>query len=41
MRLSLTYQGIPVWRHSRILSWTMQIVSGILVVAAIAFSSQT
>ena len=37
MRLSLTYQGIPVWRHSRILSWTMQIVSGILVVAAIAF----
>ena len=37
MRLSLTYQGIPVWRHSRILSWTTQIVSGILVVAAVAF----
>ena len=37
MRLSLTYQGIPIWRHSRILSWTGQIVSGILVVAAVAF----
>ena len=37
MRLSLTYQGIPLWRHSRILSWTTQIVSGILVVAAVAF----
>ncbi len=37
MRLSLTYQGIPIWRHSRILSWTAQIVSGVLVVAAVAF----
>ncbi len=37
MRLSLTYQGIPIWRHSRVLSWTAQIVSGILVVAAVAF----
>ena len=37
MRLSLTYQGIPIWRHTRVLSWTMQIVSGILVVAAVAF----
>ena len=37
MRLSLTYQGIPLWRHSRILSWTTQIVSGILVVAVVAF----
>lgn len=37
MRLSLTYQGIPIWRHSRVLSWTGQIVSGILVVAAVAF----
>ena len=37
MRLSLTYQGIPIWRHSRILSWTTQIVSGVLVVAAVAF----
>ena len=37
MRLSLTYQGIPIWRHSRILGWTTQIVSGILVVAAVAF----
>lgn len=37
MRLSLTYQGIPIWRHTRVLSWTGQIVSGILVVAAVAF----
>lgn len=37
MRLSLTYQGIPIWRHSRVLSWTGQIVSGIVVVAAVAF----
>ncbi len=37
MRLSLTYQGIPIWRHSRILGWTAQIVSGIVVVAAVAF----
>ena len=37
MRLSLTYQGIPIWRHSRVLSWTGQIVSGVLVVAAVAF----
>ncbi len=37
MRLSLTYQGIPIWRHSRVLSWTAQIVSGILVVAAVVF----
>ncbi len=34
---SLTYQGIPVWRHARILGWTAQIVSAIIVIAAVAF----
>ena len=34
---SLTYQGIPVWRHSRLIGWAAQIVSGVIVVAAVAF----
>ena len=34
---SLTYQGIPIWRHARILGWTAQIVSAIVVIAAVAF----
>ena len=37
MTSSLTYQGIPVWRHARILGWTAQIVSAIVVIAAVAF----
>ncbi len=37
MQPSLTYQGIPVWRHARILGWTAQIVSAIVVIAAVAF----
>ena len=37
MRPSLTYQGIPVWRHSRLLGWAAQIVSAIVVVALVAF----
>ncbi len=32
-----TYQGIPVWRHTRILRWTTQIVSGFLVVILVAW----
>ena len=28
----LTYQGIPIWRHARVIQWAAQIVSGILVV---------
>ena len=31
----LTYEGIPVWRHAKILRVTLQIVSGILVVALV------
>ena len=34
---NLTYQGIPVWRHARIIQWTAQIVSGILVVFLVAW----
>ena len=37
MTQSLTYQGIPIWRHARILGWTAQIVSAIVVIAAVAF----
>ena len=37
MTQALTYQGIPLWRHARILGWTAQIVSAIVVVAAVAF----
>ena len=37
MRQSLTYQGIPIWRHARILGWTAQSVSAILVIAVVAF----
>ena len=36
-RLSLTYQGIPVWRHSQVIRWAAQITSGVIVVAAVAF----
>ena len=34
---NLTYQGIPVWRHARIIQWTAQIVSGVLVVFLVAW----
>ena len=34
---SLTYQGIPVWRHIQIIQWTTQIVSGILVVVLVVW----
>ena len=37
MRPSLTYHGIPIWRHSRIIAWAAQIVSAIIVVAVVAF----
>ena len=29
---NLTYQGIPVWRHERIIRWAAQIISGFVVV---------
>ena len=34
---SLTYQGIPLWRHVEVLRWTSQIVSGIVVVALVTW----
>ena len=37
LRGLLTYQGIEVWRHTRILQWTLQIVSGIVVVVLVAW----
>ena len=37
MRRLLTYQGIEVWRHTQVLQWTLQIVSGIVVVVLVAW----
>ena len=34
---SLTYKGIPFWRHAQIIQWALQIVSGVLVVALVAW----
>ena len=34
---NLTYEGVPVWRHARIVEWTIQIVSGVLVVALVVW----
>ena len=36
-RRLLTYQGVEVWRHTQIIQWTLQIVSGVLVVALVAW----
>ena len=37
LRGMLTYQGVEVWRHTRVIQWTLQIVSSILVVALVAW----
>ena len=37
IRRLLTYQGVEVWRHTKVIQWTLQIVSGILVVALVAW----
>ena len=34
---ALTYQGIPIWRHSRIIQWTAQIVSAFITVGLITW----
>ena len=34
---NLTYKGVPVWRHTQVLQWTAQIVSGILVVVLVTW----
>ncbi len=33
----LTYQGVEVWRHTKVLQWTLQIASSIVVVALVAW----
>ena len=33
----LTYEGIPLWRHTRIIQWVLQVVSGILVVVLVVW----
>ena len=33
----LTYEGIPVWRHARIIQWALQIVSGVFIVTLVAW----
>ena len=37
LRGMLTYQGVAVWRHTKIIQWALQIVSGILVVVLVAW----
>ncbi len=37
IRRLLTYQGVEVWRHTKVIQWALQIVSGILVVALVAW----
>ena len=37
LRGLLTYQGVEVWRHTRVLQWALQIVSGIVVVVLVAW----
>ena len=32
-----TYQGVAVWRHSRIIEWALQIVSAVVVVALVVW----
>ncbi len=33
----LSYNGIPVWRHAKIIQWVSQVVSGILVVVLVGW----
>ncbi len=37
LRGLLTYQGVEVWRHTKVIQWTLQIVSGIVVVVLVAW----
>ncbi len=37
MMRSLTYQGVPLWRHAQVLRWTSQFVSGVVVIAALVW----
>ena len=31
----LTYEGIPVWRHARVIRWTLQVVSGVVLLGLV------
>ena len=33
----LTYQGVEIWRHTKVLQWTLQLVSAIIVVVVVAW----
>ena len=33
----LTYKGTPVWRHSQVIQWALQTVSGVLVVVLVVW----
>ena len=33
----MTYQGIPLWRHTSVVRWTLQIVSAIIVVTLVVW----
>ena len=37
LRGLLTYQGVEVWRHTKVIQWALQIVSGIIVVVLVAW----
>ena len=37
MTRALTYQGIPLWRHTRIIQWVLQIVSAVIVVTLVVW----
>ena len=29
----ITYEGIPIWRHARVIEWALQVVSAVIIVA--------
>ena len=37
MLRSLTYKGVPIWRHAQVLQWAAQILSGVLVVVLVTW----
>ena len=37
LRGLLTYQGVEIWRHTKVIQWALQIVSAIVVVVVVAW----
>ena len=33
----VTYEGIPIWRHARVIEWALQVVSGVVIVALLVW----